>query len=120
VVRGRRCKSLSRDFCVAVTADRVVALAIGASAEGGEGTDVIVKVKRGERGSWSRRAVRIDLELRQLRRHLRARQERDLEVQQDRLELEQVSALPKASHDEVIRAGHDGVEDLVGHAFCGL
>lgn len=62
VVRARRCKWLSRDFCVAVTADRVVALAIGASAEGGEGSDLIVKVKRGERGSWSRGSVRIDLD----------------------------------------------------------
>ena len=43
-------------------------------------------------------------------------EQRDLEVQQDRLELEQVSALAKASHDEVIRAGHDGVEDLLGDA----
>jgi hypothetical protein len=67
MVRGRRCKSLSRDFCLAVTADRVVALAISAVAEGGEGTDVIVKVKRGERGSWSRGSVRIDLDNRNLK-----------------------------------------------------
>lgn len=67
VVRGRRCKSLSRDFCVVVTADRVVALAISASAEGGEGADVIVQVKRGERGSWSRGSVRIDLDNRNLK-----------------------------------------------------
>jgi hypothetical protein len=66
MVRGRRCKSLSRDFCVAVTADRVVALAISASAEGDETTDVIVKVERGERGSWSRGSVRIDLDDREL------------------------------------------------------
>ena len=59
MVRGRRCKSLSRDFCLAVTADRVVALDISAAAEGGEGKDVVVKVKRGERGSWSRGSVRI-------------------------------------------------------------
>ena len=51
MVRGRRCKSLSRDFCLAVTADRVVALDISAAAEGGEGKDLVVKVKRGERGS---------------------------------------------------------------------
>lgn len=66
-VRGRRCKSLSRDFCLALTTDRVVALAISAVAEGGEGTDVIVKVKRGERGSWSRGSVRIDLDNRNLK-----------------------------------------------------
>jgi hypothetical protein len=62
MVRGRRCKGLSRDFCLAVTADRVVALEVSAWSEGVEGTEVIVKVKRGERGSWSRRSVRIDLD----------------------------------------------------------
>jgi hypothetical protein len=62
MVRGRRCKWLSRDFCLAVTADRVVALEVSAWSEGAEGTDVIVKVKRGERGSWSRRSVKIDLD----------------------------------------------------------
>jgi hypothetical protein len=60
MVRGRRCKALSRDFCLAVTADRVVALDISAVAEGGEGKDVVVRVKPGERGSWSRGSVRID------------------------------------------------------------
>jgi hypothetical protein len=34
---------------------------------GGEGADVIVKVKRGERGSWSRGSVRIDLDNRNLK-----------------------------------------------------
>jgi hypothetical protein len=67
LVRGRRCKWLSRDFCVVLTADRVVALGISASAEGGEGTDVIVKVKRGELGSWSRGSVSIDLDNRNLK-----------------------------------------------------
>jgi hypothetical protein len=67
VVRARRCKWLSRDFCVALTSDRVVALAIGAAAEGGEGSDLIVKVKRGERGAWPRGSVRIDLDDRGLK-----------------------------------------------------
>jgi hypothetical protein len=62
MVRGKRCKWLSRDFCVAVTADRVVVLAIAAAAEGDDGTDVVVKVKPGELGSWSRGSVRIDLD----------------------------------------------------------
>jgi len=67
MARARRCKWLSRDFCLAVTADRVVALAIGAVAEGGDGDDVIVKVKRGEVRSWSRGSVRIDLDDRELK-----------------------------------------------------
>jgi hypothetical protein len=67
MVRGQRCKSLSRDICVAVTADRVVVLEVSAWAEGDETTDVIVKVKRGERGSWSRGSVRIDLDDRELK-----------------------------------------------------
>ena len=60
MARGKRCKALSRDFCLAVTADRVVALDICAAAEGGEGTVLVVKVKRGERGSWARGTVRIE------------------------------------------------------------
>jgi hypothetical protein len=66
VVRGKRCKWLSRDFCVAVTADRVVVLAI-AAAEGEDGTDVVVKVKPGELAAWSRGSVRIDLDDRELK-----------------------------------------------------
>ena len=66
-VRGRRCKALSRDFCVVLSADRVVALDISAVAEGGESSDVVVKVKRGERGSWSRGSVRIDRDARNLK-----------------------------------------------------
>ena len=67
MVRGRRCKSLSRDFCLAVTVDRVVALDISAVAEGGEGSDLVVRVKRGERGSWSRGTIRIDRDERNLK-----------------------------------------------------
>ena len=60
LARARRSKSLPREFCVAVTADRVIALALSAWSEGGEGQDVVVKVKREELGSWSRGSVRID------------------------------------------------------------
>jgi hypothetical protein len=62
LARARRAKSLPREFCVAVTADRVFVLALSAWSEGGEGQDVVVKVKREELGSWSRGSVRIDLD----------------------------------------------------------
>jgi hypothetical protein len=62
VVRARRSKSLPREFCVAVTDARVVALAMSAWAEGDDSSDKVVKVKRGEHGSWSRGSVRIDVE----------------------------------------------------------
>jgi hypothetical protein len=60
LARARRSKSLPREFCVAVTANRVVARPLSAWSEGGEGQDVVVKVKREERGSWPRGSVRID------------------------------------------------------------
>ena len=59
LARARRSKSLPREFCVAVTANRVVAFALSAWSEG-EGADAVVKVKRGEIGSWPRGSVRID------------------------------------------------------------
>jgi hypothetical protein len=63
LARGRRCKSLPRELCVAMTADRVMVLAMSAWAEGDAlDIDTIIKVKREERGSWSRGAVRIELE----------------------------------------------------------
>jgi len=70
LVRGRRCKSLPREFCVAVTAKRVVALTMSPWSEGSgddHSTDVIVKVKREEAGSWSRGSLRIDLDKRKLK-----------------------------------------------------
>ncbi len=67
LARGKRCKALSRDFCLVATADRVVALDICAAAEGGEGSVLVVRVKRGERGSWSRGSVRIDRDGRNLK-----------------------------------------------------
>ena len=59
LARARRAKSLPREFCVAVTANRVVALPLSAWSEG-EGVDAVVKVKREECGSWPRGSVRID------------------------------------------------------------
>jgi hypothetical protein len=70
MVRGRRCKSLPREFCVAVMPSRVVALAMSPWSEGGDGetdTNIVVKVKREEIGSWSRGSLRIDLDNRRLR-----------------------------------------------------
>jgi hypothetical protein len=51
----RRSKTLPREFVLAATADRVVAFAM--SAEGAEGTTTVVKIKRGELGSWPRDLV---------------------------------------------------------------
>jgi len=65
MVRGRGTKSLPREFCVAVTASRVVALAMSPWSQGSGAevsTDVVVKVKREEVGSWSRGSLRIDLD----------------------------------------------------------
>lgn len=67
VVRSRRCKLLAREFCVAVTGERVVALPLSPWSEGGDGTDVVVRLKREERGSWSRGSVRIDRDDRKLK-----------------------------------------------------
>jgi hypothetical protein len=67
LARARRCKSLPREFCVAATADRVVALPLSAWSEGGDGSDAVVKVRREERGSWSRGSVRIDPDRRKLK-----------------------------------------------------
>jgi len=70
LARSRRCKSLPREFCVAVTGTRVVALAMHPWSEGSGGevsTDIVVKVKREEVGSWSRGSLRIDLDNRKLK-----------------------------------------------------
>ncbi len=56
MARPRRSKSLPREFVLAATADRVVAFAITSE---GEGTTPVVKIKRGERGSWPRELVRL-------------------------------------------------------------
>ena len=70
LARGRRCKSLPREFCVAVTPSRVVALAMSPWSEGSGAdvaTDVVVKVKREEVGSWPRGTLRVDLDDRRLK-----------------------------------------------------
>lgn len=61
-IRARRCKNLPREFCLAMTGDRVVAIAVSAMAEGDDTTDMVVKLKREELGSWARGAVRVELE----------------------------------------------------------
>jgi hypothetical protein len=63
LVKARRYKALPREFCVAVTDKRVIALGLSPWSEGGGETssiDVVVKVKRGEIGSWSRGEIRIE------------------------------------------------------------
>jgi hypothetical protein len=64
MARARRSKSLPREFCVAVTPTRAIALAMSPWSEGGDdgGSDVVVKVKREEVGSWSRGSLRIDID----------------------------------------------------------
>jgi hypothetical protein len=65
VARARRCKSLPREFVLAVTAERVVAFAMSPLKEGDGDTVVAGKIKPGERGSWPRGSVRlIDLHTR--------------------------------------------------------
>lgn len=74
LAKGRRCKSLPREFCVVVTPTRVIALAMSPWSEGGGGetdTNVVVKVKREEVGSWTRGSLRIDLDNRKLKSGIR-------------------------------------------------
>jgi len=74
LAKGRRCKSLPRQFCIAVTPSRVIALALSPWSEGSGGdvaTDVVVKVKREEIGSWSRGALRVDVDDRRLKSGVR-------------------------------------------------
>jgi hypothetical protein len=52
----RRSKSLPREFVLAVTADRVVAFAMSSLEEG---ATPLIKIKRGELGSWPRELVRL-------------------------------------------------------------
>jgi hypothetical protein len=59
VLRPRRSKHLPRTFALAVTADRVVAFAMSAWSEGDGVTDHVVKIKRGDRGCWSRESARL-------------------------------------------------------------
>lgn len=59
VLRPRRSKSLPREFALAVIADRVVAFAMSPWKEGDGATNRVVKIERGERGSWPRESVRL-------------------------------------------------------------
>jgi hypothetical protein len=70
LVKARRYKALPREFCLAVTDKRVIALGLSAWSEGGGETasiDVVVKVKRGEIASWSRSEILIEPESRRPR-----------------------------------------------------
>ena len=69
MARARRSKLLPREFCVAVTPSRVIALRMSPWSEGSDdgGSDVVVKVKREEAGSWPRGSVRIDMDERKLK-----------------------------------------------------
>jgi hypothetical protein len=60
LARGRRCKALPREFVLAVTGDRIVALAVSPWKEGDGESVIAVRVKREERGSWPLASVRID------------------------------------------------------------
>ena len=69
LARARRYKALPREFCLAVTPTRVIALATSALADGnGEiSGDVVVKVKREPVGTWRRGEVRAEPDGRRLR-----------------------------------------------------
>jgi hypothetical protein len=69
MARARRSKSLPREFCLALTPTRVIALAMSPWSEGSDdgGSDVVVKVKREEVGSWSRGSLRIEIDDRKLK-----------------------------------------------------
>jgi hypothetical protein len=59
VLRPRRSKTLTKEFVLAVTGDRVIALALSPWKEGvGDSVDV-VKIKNERRGSWRRGLVRV-------------------------------------------------------------
>jgi len=59
VLRPRRSKTVPKEFVLAVTADRVIALALSPWKEGvGDSVDV-VKIKNEQRGSWRRGLVRV-------------------------------------------------------------
>ena len=69
LARAKRTKSLPREFCLAVTDDKVIALAMSAWSEGSDdgGSDIVVKVKREQVGSWARGWVRIEPDGRKLK-----------------------------------------------------
>jgi hypothetical protein len=59
VMRPRRSKALPKEFVLAVTADRVIALALSPWKEGVGNSVDVVKIKNEQRGSWSRGPVRV-------------------------------------------------------------
>jgi hypothetical protein len=70
LVKRKRCKSLPREFCVAVTANSVIALPLDAWSESSGGdiaTDVVVKVKPERVGSWRRGEIRVEPDGRSLK-----------------------------------------------------
>jgi len=68
LARARRSKSLPREFCLAVTENKVIALAMSPWSEGSDdgGSDVVVRVKQEQAGAWSRGWVRIEPDARKL------------------------------------------------------
>ena len=53
-------RALPREFVLAVTGDRILALAVSPWKEGDGESVIAVRVKRDERGSWPLASVRID------------------------------------------------------------
>jgi len=59
VLRPKRSKTLPREFVLAVTADRVVALSLSPWKEGVGDMGDVVKIKNEQRGSWRRGQARV-------------------------------------------------------------
>ena len=59
VLRPRRCKSLPKEFTLAVTGDRIIAFKMNPWKEGTEDSVTAVKIKNEQLGSWSRGGVRV-------------------------------------------------------------
>ena len=70
LAKRKRCKSLPREFCLAVTEHSVIALPLNAWSEGSGGEfsgDTVVKVKRDRVGAWKRAEIRVEPDGRRLR-----------------------------------------------------
>jgi hypothetical protein len=59
VLHPRRCKSLPKEFTLAVTGNRIIAFKMNPWKEGTEDSVTAVKVKNEQLGSWSRGGVRV-------------------------------------------------------------
>jgi hypothetical protein len=57
--RARRSRALPREFVLAVTADRVVALALSPREEAEQETATAIRIRRDARGSWPGGSVRL-------------------------------------------------------------